>query len=246
MNANTAGMRPLILPFLPASEAVLLNAFLALELPESFRIGTVRATAHVATVAPRLKGIFRISLSANGSPWQVTLDGLSLLRAHPLFSEPEAAGVDPAGLPEELLAALAETLLTPLLASLSEAIGIRILFESAARMDEAVEAPAGFLVNVELPEGSRALTVALEPAGAGAAEELAAALQCLPRRRNEREAARLDGLPFRAVLSGGSMTLGREAYEALGTSARDVAPGCGNGLPAAAHGGRHLRRRLHP
>lgn len=214
MTVSPSSVCPLVLPAIAAEGAELLNALLAVALPQALPVGAATAALSVSLAAPRLEGVFSVTLSVNGLPWRMTFDGLSLLRAHPLFREPEASGFDPAELPEEFLAALAETLLSPLLSALSTAIGLQIRFEDASRVNATVEAPAGVLVNISLPDGNRLVQVALIPPGPGAAREFALALSQLPRRTHV-QAERLDALPFRVSISGGTLILNKEEFAAL-------------------------------
>lgn len=214
MTVSPSSVRPLVLPSIAAEGAELLNALLAVELPQALPVGAARAMLSASRVAPHLEGVFSVNFSINGLSWRMIFDGFSLLRAHALFQEPEAAGFDPAELPEEFLAALAENLFAPLLGELSTALGVQIRFKDAVRMTGTIEAPAGVLVEVALPEGKRTLHVALIPPGPGAAREFAIALSRLPQRRHA-GAERLDTLPFNISISGGSLVLSKGEFTAL-------------------------------
>lgn len=215
MTVNPSSVRPLVLPSIAAEGTELLNALLAVELPQALPVGTATAALRASLVAPHLEGVFSVSFSVNGLSWRMIFDGFSLLRAHPLFQEPEAEGFDPAELPEAFLAALAENLLAPLLGELSTALGVQIRFKDAERMKGMVDAPVGVLVDVGLPDGNRTLNVALVPPGPGAAREVAMALSHLPQRTHEERAHWLDTLPFNLSISGGSLVLSKSELMAL-------------------------------
>lgn len=214
MTGSPSSVRPWVLPTIAAEGAELLNALLATNLPQELPVGATTAALRVSLVAPRLESAFCVSLTINGLSWKMVFDGFSLLRAHPFFEEPEAADFDPAEFPEAFLAALAESLLSPLFGEFATALGLQVRFVDAKRMKGIVEGPVGLLVNVALREANRMVHVALIPPGVGAAQELAMALSHLPRRTHE-EAAWFDTLPFKVSLSGGSLVLTKDEFTAL-------------------------------
>lgn len=220
---DTNSVRPLTLPALDRERARLGNALLGLALPARIPFGRGEAAVSLLTLlstgaaALRAPVAMTLLLSVNGLRWRAALPNLDVLKAHPLFSEPELAETDPEALPKDLSAAVAETLATPLLASLASLLGVPVVLEDVLDADPAGAAGAfGLELRTKLPEGAIAAQILLSPEQPESVPALSALLAPLPARSAGALAARLSAVPFTLALVAGGVALSKGDYEALG------------------------------
>ena len=220
---DTNSVRPLTLPALDRERARLGNALLGLALPARIPFGRGEAAVSLLTLlstgaaALRAPAAMTLLLSVNGLRWRAALPNLDVLKAHPLFSEPELAETDPEALPKDLSAAVAETLATPLLASLASLLGVPVVLEDVLDADPAGAAGAfGLELWTKLSEGAIAAQILLSPEQPESVPALSALLAPLPARSAGALAARLSAVPFTLALVAGGVALSKGDYEALG------------------------------
>lgn len=268
--AQAAAPKPLTLPKLFAPAAALYTALSAHGCAARLPIGGAAAgeaqslflrlaAPHAgaapagAEEAPRAALRFR----AGEAYWTLFLEDFSLFGLHPIFEDPETAACPPESLPDELLAALAEDLLTPALATIGEALGEAVAFEgfvrdcasAAARAPQLLTLSMGLLKGEAQAQGSASANAS--PAfGAWLAADSPAAFQGLtaflarPKSGRGFLAARLDAVPLAIALIGAEVKLGLADYGALGPGdivcLEDWAPARGEILAVTESCGRRI------
>ena len=213
----TAPVKPYLLPRLDAANVHLANVLSVRDLPQAIYVGETPMTLRLVTTPPAFTPAFLCDIEVNGANWQVSLDTDECLKLHPFFGDDAMADEEPVALPLELKEALAETLLRPVLASLSKAIVTSVTFENVAFGARAVTpAAAGFQLTGELPSGAPLiLNAGLHPAEHGAAEALSALLSPLARHNNGFLAEVAGDIPVTLSFDGADLVLTKDEATAL-------------------------------
>lgn len=268
--AQAAAPKPLKLPKLFAPAAALYTALSAhgasTRLPiggapagESKRVllriappSAAAANAGEEAKAPAAPGA-ALRFRAGDAHWTLFLEDFSLFSLHPIFEDPEMAASLPESLPDELLAALAEDLLKPALAVISDALGAALAFEGFVRDCAAAAARAPRLLTLSIaPERGEAQAEASDSAAFGAwlSADSPAAFQGLTAFLAQAKsgkgflAGRIDSVPIEIALIGAEAKLGLVDCRGLASGdivcLEDWAPARGEILAAAVSGARRI------
>ena len=209
-------VQPLYLPPQNAEYVRLFNALSLRALPSDLAFGTGSIAFRLLSMVPVFEPAVHCRLSVNGAQWTLALSDSRWLLTHPLFADSAAAGFAVGDLPDELRTAIAEALFSPVLSSLSVALGAQVLFEDAAFGGRPADAAVGFAVT--LTNGAQEpirFTAALAPAAAGAASALAALLAPLPRHQCGMLTAETDSVPVSLSFAAGTLLLPSDVFGVL-------------------------------
>ncbi len=213
----TAPVKPCVLPRLDADNVHLANVLSVRELPQSMVVGATELDLRLVTTPPAFSPALLLDIEVNGVNWQVSLDTDDCLKLHPFFQDAAVAGIEPAGLPLELKEALAETLVRPVLSSLSKAIVTSVMFSNVTFGARPVTpAAAGFQLAGELPDGTPLiLNAGLHPAEHGAAEALSSLLSPLARHGSGFLSELVEDIPVTLSFDGADLTITKDEAAAL-------------------------------
>lgn len=206
-------IKPLALPKLSRGFADLSNALRRAALPAAFSLGRERPGLSLAAEPLRFAPAAVVAATVNGERWEIALSSLEWVASHPLFADPSLTETKLEDLPAELKEALVETLLEPVFAAASDALGLPVRFESVeigGRMK--AEPAAGFAVSD--PAAARApLWVSAGAARPEAIASACAALRKLP--AGPARAELVSALPLSLHFSAGSLGLTASEFEAV-------------------------------
>ena len=166
-----------------------------------------------------------LDLSINGAPWRVLFETLEILRAHPIFREPEFAAYRLEDLPQPLLAAAAMALAKPAADAVSKVLGIPVActgFAAGAAVPADFGSPVGGFA-LELPGAALGGAAVLRlhagvlPLEADGLKALLVAVGKLARTRRGAFAGALARTPFEIGFIVGRTALSTEDFSGLGT-----------------------------
>ena len=197
---------PLALPSQKIDFTKIYNALSLREFPSTFPLGTLTAEVALMPIAPVFESVVVATVSVNGLSWQIGLDSERFLAAHPVFDEPEVEGTDPSQLPVELKAALAETLLAPVLERAGDVLGVNLSFVDVAFAPKTLNASFGLYVTLLGSERQR-LQLAFVAPFAAAVDDMVSLLRVLPKRETGLMSAALQDVPLTLSVCGGQTRL---------------------------------------
>lgn len=216
MNIPTQAPKVLQLPLIAPERMRLLNAVSLRGLVHAGRIGETDFTIRWLPVVPVFRAALLVRLSVNGQDWTAAFDSASIVSLHPLFSEPEALGTDPATLPAPLLGAVLDDLSKSLLEGLSAAIGLPVHLEEALPADTPEAQPfMGALLEWTDRDGARRQAFMRLSSTPAAALALADGLRAVKRTSTGFLTNDIDRIPYVLGIVAGLTTMPYADYREL-------------------------------
>lgn len=213
---NTVAM-PLVLPSQKLDFTKIYNELSLRNYPKSFSMGMAAVKVSLSPAAPVFESVAVITVSINGLLWQVGVDDYQFLLAHPIFDEEEAIGYGLDDLPLELKGALAETLVSPILAKISAALGVPVEFVDISFVTKSLNSAFGMSMIFKAKNivDVVQMQLAFVPPFAAAVDDLVQLFRLLPKVERGVMTDALEDVPVTLSVCGGQTTLSVEQFDDL-------------------------------
>lgn len=200
------------------THVALVNALYARAIPEEVRLGTGKLSLKLSPNAEAFVPAATISVTMASSRWEVAVSNAEWLFAHSVFSGTDKTVQNLEGLPEELKAAIAETLLKPLFDGLSKALGASVLFEKIHFESATVfSAPAAVFSACLSSEtvGTLPFQIAFRAIEKSSVAMLTKMVMTTPKKKEGALCAVCDEVPVRLSFQAGELRLKTEEFTFL-------------------------------
>ncbi len=198
------------------SAAALKNALIRVDDSTSFEMGRASCRWHVVCERIEFGAKARLGVEINGVLMALVLDSTELLRAHAIFEREELASCPVDQLPQELAAAFAQSLVTPLLESLSQLLEVPVSFVGLAFAgNESVVADTALSITTTLDGRETTTWAALLPVDEDAAQQLAQMICSRVKTKTKGLVENTADVAVALSFVGGATMLDKEQYTAL-------------------------------
>ena len=185
-----------------------------------FPFGTGRARLALQHAGPDFSSECTVRVMVNNAPWELLFSSQEFFRLHPIL---QAEGADPLSIPAELKTAMIETMVSPVLQSLQQALGVEIKITSvrlsAPQRRELSEELGSVLFSAEFlsaaGESAGTLLVCAVSLNGQGTSDMFNTLSRLPRATGGVLAAAASEIPITFTVCAGECTLLAEEFSSL-------------------------------